>query len=284
MMIVLSLFFYQLHLDLKIQEFSSADEVFLNQLEKMRLEYFERETEIEPTGKQAFIKDNTKSEEKELFYFDPNTASLEDFLQLGLTRGQAGVIINFREKGGTFNEVGDISKIYSITPSMYEKLKPYIKIAQQERNEEKTMTIPEVFPPKKVYKPVEINSVTHAELKESLKIPGYLAERVIKYRELLGGFSHPGQFGEIYGIDDNSLEIIKTRSVIDTALLRKINLAGATEEELAGHPYLSRYQAQSIIRYKKIQGEIVSLFELLENNILDSLSFKKVTPYIYIGR
>ena len=39
----------------------------------------------------------------ELFPFDPNTASAEDFERLGLESWQARSIIRFREKGGIFS-------------------------------------------------------------------------------------------------------------------------------------------------------------------------------------
>ena len=50
----------------------------------------------------------------ELFPFDPNTASAEDFERLGLESWQARSIIRFREKGGIFSRPSDFARVYGI--------------------------------------------------------------------------------------------------------------------------------------------------------------------------
>ncbi len=65
----------------------------------------------------------------ELFPFDPNTASAEDFERLGLESWQARSIIRFREKGGIFSRPSDFARVYGITKRTYEVLLPFIQIA-----------------------------------------------------------------------------------------------------------------------------------------------------------
>lgn len=65
----------------------------------------------------------------ELFPFDPNTASAEDFERLGLESWQARSIIRFREKGGIFSRPSDFARVYGITKKTYEVLLPFIQIA-----------------------------------------------------------------------------------------------------------------------------------------------------------
>ena len=60
--------------------------------------------------------------------FDPNTASQDDFEKLGLSAKQSMVIIRYRQKGGRFKTAYDFSRIYSIKPELFQKIKSFIVI------------------------------------------------------------------------------------------------------------------------------------------------------------
>ncbi len=68
-----------------------------------------------------------------LFAFDPNTASKEQLISLGLTAKQAGNIMKYRDNGGRFAEPDDFRKMYGIRSMQYRILKPYISIAATSR-------------------------------------------------------------------------------------------------------------------------------------------------------
>ena len=64
----------------------------------------------------------------ELFLFDPNRASNDDLLRLGLTERQARTLINYRNSGARFRRPEDIIKVYGIDSLTFMRLKPYITI------------------------------------------------------------------------------------------------------------------------------------------------------------
>ena len=62
----------------------------------------------------AFATDTTIKNEKsqlQLFYFDPNTLDEAGWKKIGLRDKTIQTIINYRNKGGHFNEAEDIRKI-----------------------------------------------------------------------------------------------------------------------------------------------------------------------------
>ncbi len=63
-----------------------------------------------------------------LFYFDPNTATDEEFRRLGLTDKQIRNIRQYLSRGGKFLVKDDFRKIYSIRTRQYFILKPYIQL------------------------------------------------------------------------------------------------------------------------------------------------------------
>ena len=64
----------------------------------------------------------------ELFPFNPNTATADDFERLGLSAKTARSIINYREKGGRFRKPEDLAKIYTLSIADYERLRPFIAL------------------------------------------------------------------------------------------------------------------------------------------------------------
>lgn len=63
-----------------------------------------------------------------LFGFNPNTASREKLIQLGLSPKVATTLIHYRERGGQFRHQEDLKKIYGITAENYNRLKAYIEL------------------------------------------------------------------------------------------------------------------------------------------------------------
>src|SRR5690554_6099535 len=70
-----------------------------------------------------------------LFDFDPNTATREDFLNLGLPLKTVNILLNFRNKGGRFYRKEDVQKIYTLNEEDYKRLEPYIVLAKPQQRE-----------------------------------------------------------------------------------------------------------------------------------------------------
>lgn len=65
------------------------------------------------------------------FDFDPNTATKEELLQLGLSSHVAQTILNYRGKGGRFRNKEELKKIYGLQEEDYAQLEEWIEIAPQ---------------------------------------------------------------------------------------------------------------------------------------------------------
>jgi hypothetical protein len=105
---------------------------------------------------------------RELFEFDPNLATEQNFQALGLMSWQIKIIEKYRNRGGVFRNAEDFGKIYGIGRIQYETLKPYIHI-QANLPPGKTDS-GQIFSIKKKPKPViddfliEINSCDSTQL------------------------------------------------------------------------------------------------------------------------
>lgn len=256
----------------------------------------------QPQFGNRFDKEKTTAErfsEPKLFRFDPNTLSVAGWQQLGLPRWLAERIDKYRSKGGQFRKKEDLLRIYDFPPDLYEQLEPYIALKEKERtddggrndgafgrrfdaNEPYKPTERPAFaerPAKPALQPFDINTADTSQLIALRGIGSKLAGRIVKFRDALGGFVGPEQFREIYGLDSLALiELTKFGQVRSAP--RKISVNTASAEELDRHPFLSRRQAEIIVRYREQHGAYTSPESLRPIRILDAGTIEKIAPYL----
>jgi DNA uptake protein ComE-like DNA-binding protein len=117
-------------------------------------------------------------------------------------------------------------------------------------------------------KPIDINRADSTDL---LPLPGIgpvFAGRIIKYRELLGGYVSIDQLGEVYGMPGETIQKIRSLVYIDSSAIRKIHVDSASFRELLRHPYLEYEDVKALIEYRDFKGNISSVNDLRNNYIL----------------
>ena len=163
----------------------------------------------------AFATDTTIKNEKsqlQLFYFDPNTLDEAGWKKIGLRDKTIQTIINYRNKGGHFNEAEDIRKIYGLKKEEADALIPYIKIKdggrpqkEVEKNEEQNKL---QIQPTKSFKKIDINSATAEDFKSLPGIGDVLSIRIIKFRNAIHGFKSVEDIKRTYGLSDSTYNLI----------------------------------------------------------------------------
>jgi competence protein ComEA len=210
------------------------------------------------------------------FYFDPNTAEEQDFIALGLPPKTARSILNYREKGGRFRTPDELGKIYSLGADDFERLRPFVRIQhvlnkkdhkKQVYNERATAFYPRrdsVKPHPAIFQkdqkkpsPININTATQDAWQGLPGIGAWRAERIVKYRESLGGFLQPEQVGETFGLPDSIFQKIQP-FLTGGGVLRTLNVNNASLDELKAHPYLSAKDAGALIAKRTQNGPIPS--------------------------
>jgi len=132
--------------------------------------------------------------------------------------------------------------------------------------------------------PIDINRADSAQL---LPLPGIgpvFAGRIIKYRNLLGGFVSIDQLGEVYGISQETLQKIRDKIVLDSAAIRKIRVDTASFRELLRHPYLEYEEVKALVKYRDFKGDITCANELRMNQILSDSTLSRINEYFDYSR
>ncbi len=213
----------------------------------------------------------------EPFFFDPNTATKDDFIQLGISPRVAQAILNYRLKGGRFFKKEDFKKIYTLREEDFERLKDWINIENQarqavenERFEKKEGILAQhdgarqfakFHPPQTAPSSLDINTATAEDWQKLRGIGAFYAKRIVNFREKLGGFSSIQQVGETFGLPDSTFQ--KIQPYLQTSpVFRKIKVNSTTLEELKSHPYLSNFQATVLVNYRQQHGNFTNLESL----------------------
>lgn len=126
----------------------------------------------------------------------------------------------------------------------------------------------------------DINLADSATL---VKLPGIgpvLSVRIIKYRRLLGGFARVDQLKEVYGLPEETFDLIKGRVLADSSVVTRININSAGYKELSHIHYFTNYDLKAILKYRELKGRINSVYDLTENKLITDETARKVRPYI----
>lgn len=241
--------------------------------------------------------ENTEAAEEEstankpiLFYFDPNTASREDLIKLGIKESVTNTLLNYRSKGGHFYEEEDLLKIYGMNEEEFNRLAPFITLAKKQEKsypkwEAKNELASEKEKPsyteqvKIPFIPLDINTADSAMLTTVNGIGPVYASRIVKYRKLLRGFQQKEQLLEVYGIDEEVYANISDQLILHP-INNPIKVYDASWYDLKSHPYISGDLANIILNYIKAHGDLNDLSVLLDNQLMDEETYLKIKPYL----
>lgn len=206
------------------------------------------------------------------FPFDPNKLTYEEGMKMGLHESVINAIINFRQKGGRFTSDNDFKKIYTLSEAEFEMLKPYIQISK----DTSVIKIP------KTNVMVELNSADSLDLQQLTGIGPSFSKRIIKYRDLLGGFHSKEQLREVYGMDSTRYNGIREYITVDPGQVKKININTVSIKEFTKHPYIEFYVAKSIINYRSTIGAYTDLNQIRDAKLIYTELFIKLEPYLSV--
>ncbi len=215
----------------------------------------------------------------ELFYFDPNTLDETGWQKLGIRDKTIATIKNYLSKGGKFYKPEDIKKIWGIDADVAEKLIPFVQIEKKEY----TNNYPEKPAyEKKTYAPSVID-INIADTTAFIALPGIgskLAQRIITFRDKLGGFYKIEQVGETFLLADSVFQKIKPRLVLNNPAIKQININTATLDEFKAHPYIRYSIGNAIIQYRTQHGIFSSVNDLKKIMLVTEEVFNKTLPYL----
>lgn len=211
--------------------------------------------------------------------FDPNMVDTIAMAQMGLDEKIVRNIQKYREAGGRFYKKEDLLKIYGMNDTLFHSLQAYILLESKKKPQEKVSYAENLIPAER-HLNIEINTADSALLLMISDISPFMAGRIVKFRQLLGGYFSPGQLMEVYGMDSTRYKNILSLIKIDTSGINGININEAEERMISKHPYVSFQLARDIVKYRELKGRINSLDELVTSGIMQEADYQKLVHYL----
>jgi competence ComEA-like helix-hairpin-helix protein len=215
-------------------------------------------------------------------FFNPNDGLATDWVWTGLSTSQIRSILKYIEKGGRFKVKSDVSKMYVISPEMYQKIEPYLLLPDtivrnaKEFKSNTEMEKPDVLEPLLV----NINTADTTELKALKGIGSYYAKQIVEYRERLGGYYQIDQLYEIERLREETIQMIEPFIIFDTTIIRKVHINSDKASVLVRHPYITWNMAKNIEDHRAFKKRFKTVDELLTIGLLTDELYSKLAPYL----
>ena len=211
--------------------------------------------------------DSLKAQEKAKQYtispFNPNFISDYKAYILGISAQELSRLEAFRETGKYVNSAKEFQEVTEVSDSLLATIAPLFKFpdwVSKKKNgsfysyDNKTSA--------KIVKK-DLNTATTEDLLPIRGIGEKLSERILKYREHLGGFSSKKQLAEVYGLSEDVItEVWKYFDLLTPAQITKIDLNLASKKELSKVPYLNYKEVEALLIFRSEQGNLSSLKDL----------------------
>jgi len=213
------------------------------------------------------------SQKIEYFSFDPNTLDETGWQALGFSEKQAKAMVSYMRKAQPFTKPEDLLKLFTIDSAKFLQLKPYVVF--QETTTEDDHSEPVI---------IQVNQGLEEDFK---KIPGmnkYLAERIVRYRNALGGFISEAQLLEVKGMRSTLLDSLLPYLNYDFGVLQMINVNTADAATIKRHPYCNDWKiARTIADTRDQFGPYKRVEELLRLPGIEKTWFERIRPYLILN-
>lgn len=191
--------------------------------------------------------------------FNPNFMTDYRGYVLGLSVEEIDRLKVHREAGLWVNSEREFQEVSHVSDSLLEKIAAYFKFPDWVKNasagsSQKITSVPFRS---------DLNTATAKELQGVRGIGEVLANRIVRYRDRLGGFLGDVQLQDVYGLKTETRQaVLKSFTVKRKKPLNRQNLNSITTAELTQIPYFDYELARKIVEYRTTRKRIDSFDEL----------------------
>ena len=206
------------------------------------------------------------------FPYNPNFISDAKGYKIGMSVAEIDRLHAFRAQGRFVNSAAEFQSVTKVSDSLLAVISADFKFPGWVRKSRKIQA--PVFREGRMTQ-IDINAATKEELMAVYGIGDALSDRILKQKEILGGFVSMEQMQDVWGLHEQVVEKLKQQFVVKTVpAVKKIKVNDASVKELAQFPYFRYALAKEIVTYRSMNGAIRNADDLknIKNFPLDKIS------------
>ncbi len=202
-----------------------------------------------------------------IYPFNPNFITDYKGYKLGMSVAEIDRLFAFRKLNKYANSAAEFQQVTKISDSLLATMSPYFKFPDWVTSKQKGKGFIDYKAVKVALPIIDINLATKEELIKVRGIGDALSDRIIKFRESLGGIVNMDQIADVYGLQPEVVDNVKTSFKVKVLpSVKKIKINEASVKELAAFPYFRWALAKEIVTARTMNGDLKSVADLAKIN------------------
>ena len=230
--------------------------------------------------------------------FNPNEVDYSELIKMGVPDKIAANWAKYLGKGGRFSNKEAVKKIFGMTPDLFVQLDRFMIIPHLDADSKagrkgydvrpdfvlKRDTTRRAYPQKEkvVLTALDLNRADSVQLAGLPGIGPVFASRIVRYRNLLGGFYDVAQLKEVYGMREENFVKVSSCLTVDRTAIKTFNINFTTVQQLGRHPYVGFKTARKLFNLRDKKGKFSSSDDL--SPVMTNDSLKRFLPYIIFSQ
>ncbi|WP_291117875.1 ComEA family DNA-binding protein [Flavobacterium sp. UBA6135] len=210
------------------------------------------------------LKEESSSATQKIYPFNPNFITDYRGYQLGMTTAELDRLFAFRKENKYVNSAKEFQQVTQVSDSLLQAISPYFKFPSWVSQPKATFKFKDYSKPKKeVIVRLDINQASQDDLIKLYGIGPALSERILKQKEIFGGFVSMDQMDVIWGLSPEVVENLKKHfEVQQPPAIKKIKINDLSTKELAKFPYFNYAISKEIVTFRSMNNGIKGIEDL----------------------
>jgi len=217
-----------------------------------------------------------------IFPFNPSFITDFKGYQLGMSKQEIDRLLKYRAEGNYINSVREFQQVTQVSDSLLNTISPYFKFPDWVTNKNaKTDVTLSAVETSVNFTVKDLNSASAEELINVKGIGEKLSQRIVNYRNKLGGFLIEEQLYEVYNLDPAIAgKVLERFPIMNIPTVEKINVNTASFKEVLGIVYIDYELTKKIFNYRDEVAEFQSLEELKKIDGFPLEKFDRIALYL----
>jgi competence ComEA-like helix-hairpin-helix protein len=199
--------------------------------------------------------------------FNPNYITDYKGYKLGMSVAEIDRLLAFRKTNQYVNSAHDFQKVTQVSDSLLASISPYFKfpdwVTNKKESKEYIKYEKKSFAKSDKIAVMDINAASQEDFMKINGIGAGYSDRIIKFRESLGGFVSMQQMEDVWGLPPELITKLKASFKIEAiSQITKLDINNASLKEIAQFPYFRYAIAKEIVTCRSMNGDFKNATDL----------------------
>ena len=202
-----------------------------------------------------------------MYLYNPNFITDYKGYKLGMSVDEIDRLLAFRKENKYVNSSQEFQNVTKVSDSLLNVMSPYFKFPDWVNNRKKYKEFKkypnQAFAKKEKIVLIDINQATKEDLIKIYGIGEAISVRILKQKEVLGGFVSMEQMKDVWGLSPEVIENLNSHFKVSVLPnFKKIDINNASLKELSQFYYFKYPLAKEIVTYRSMKGNISNIEDL----------------------